>query len=546
MRRSRKKYSATAVSLFPFLAVLICTLGVLIVMLVMAAREAEVTADAARQATAEEVAQQSKQWQQAIDLEEIRAEAYQAGREKLVQRVADSRANRAHLRRELNRLAAELNEARIAAQLADELLAAPLPQSADDLPDVEPLKQQKAELTRQLAALETEIETLRQQQEQRGPEQFVIVPHKGNGGTYRRPIYVECLKDRLVLQPAGIELMLGEFAPPLQPGNMLDAALLTIRDYWDQHRLAGDQGQPYPLLVVRPEGAETFVLARRAMQSWNDEFGYELVSAEKSLNFGQPDARLVAQLRQAIAEARLRQEVWIAQRRQQRGNAGPPAGRSSSGGLVASSRQGGFVSARPGGASPAGAWSGGGQGQADDIPTNGDSLPDASAGNPSPRADATRERQLAFDSNQGQSEFRQSGSTGNAQRGGNGEANQGSSSDPLCLARQRGANWALPTQTPGATGYLRPIRVVCSPSELVLPGISGQPRRIPFQGGTETAIDPLVDEIWKLIDGWGIAGPNSYWKPQLRVEISPGGEQRFAELQRMLLDSGLVLQGGQP
>ena len=42
MRRRKKNRTQLSVSLFPFLAVLICTLGVLIVMLVMAVKSADV------------------------------------------------------------------------------------------------------------------------------------------------------------------------------------------------------------------------------------------------------------------------------------------------------------------------------------------------------------------------------------------------------------------------------------------------------------------------------------------------------------------------
>jgi len=45
MSRLRKNLNQPSVSLFPFLAVLICTLGVLIVMLVLAVNSAEVAKD---------------------------------------------------------------------------------------------------------------------------------------------------------------------------------------------------------------------------------------------------------------------------------------------------------------------------------------------------------------------------------------------------------------------------------------------------------------------------------------------------------------------
>lgn len=113
----------------------------------------------------------------------------------------------------------------------------------------------------------------------------------------------------------------------------------------------------------------------------------------------------------------------------------------------------------------------------------------------------------------------------------------------LSLAKTRGADWALPTRTPGATGYLRPIRIHCSEQGIELTAASGEQRQIAFAGSTASAVPPLVDEIWKLIDSWGVAGAGSFWKPELRVTVQPGGQRRFEELQGVLLDSGLAIQG---
>jgi len=52
----------------------------------------------------------------------------------------------------------------------------------------------------------------------------------------------------------------------------------------------------------------------------------------------------------------------------------------------------------------------------------------------------------------------------------------------------------------------------------------------------------MVEEIWNRIDSWGIAGQGSYWKPQLSIKVQPGGQQRYAMLEQMLRNSGLVIQ----
>ena len=69
----------------------------------------------------------------------------------------------------------------------------------------------------------------------------------------------------------------------------------------------GDTTPPYPLLVVRPDGIETYGAARKAMQDWDDQFGYELVPADVKLAFAQPDSNLKQHVEIAIREAAARQ-----------------------------------------------------------------------------------------------------------------------------------------------------------------------------------------------------------------------------------------------
>ena len=60
MRRRRRTRTSLGVSLFPFLAVLICTLGVLIVLLVLAVRSADVRASKEQSDHQERYEQQQK------------------------------------------------------------------------------------------------------------------------------------------------------------------------------------------------------------------------------------------------------------------------------------------------------------------------------------------------------------------------------------------------------------------------------------------------------------------------------------------------------
>ncbi len=263
------------------------------------------------------------------------------------------------------------------------------------------------------------------------------------------------------------------------------------------------------------------------MKSWDDEFGYELVEADKKLEFGPDDRQLAAVVNEAIEDARQRQRFLTAQR--QTGQ-GPFAGRNTGDsdrfrpGLSASSSLGGFVANSDG-------------------KTESHRLAKA----------AESEHQLKSETDQGPSQFdgqseeerSQTEALAAADSAGESDQQQGSAASPFqanSLANERGSNWGLPTQTPGATGYVRPIRVVCGAQELEVRSALGTEKTFPINGDMRSTIDPLVNEIWRQIESWGISGARSYWKPELRISVLRGGELNFEKLKGLLHDSGIVVK----
>ena len=521
--------SQLSVSLFPFLAVLICTLGVLIVMLVMAVKSAD---DQANQVQADDDAEKQSEvdrLQGEVDLRQIQIRGAQSVRPDELERMRRSRDNRSYLEEEIRKIKREFES--VGQQLIE--LDRQANQSPKEVPAFSETGSQAIvdDLKLRLAKSKSALEEKRDAVGDASPTTYVIVPHKGGGGTFRRPIYLECTKDAITLQPSGIRLNKNEFVPPIFAGNMLDAALLANREYWNRYDLAGKEGDPYPLLVVRPDGAETFVLARRAMKSWDDEFGYELVDDDKTLDFGQADSQLADELRQVIELARRRQRAIAAAAKVKRTRDAQLASYNSSParpGLTASGRYGGFVST-------AGSGSG-----------NGISSREADARQSLDAQESERESSSTSGQSQKSSSLSNESEIANSENGDGGDITIRNPSADASLAKDRGSNWALPSQTPGATGYLRPVRIICGPNSLELKTVGGKSKRIAITGSTAEAVDPLVDEIWKKIDAWGISGANSYWKPQLRVSILPGGEARFSELKGLLYQSGLLVEKFQP
>lgn len=307
MRRARPAKAQISVSLFPFLAVLICTMGALIVLLVLVVQQARVQADTIA-ATRDEQQQADSAALASLRRDEEdhrwRADVLTTQRSELTQQLADRRLALSHLEDHIRRL--EENMKILQAQ-AGQILT----KSAGSEQDQEAAR---FELARLQAALETEQRRLDEaRREATGKRQsYAIIPYRGPNGTQRRPIYIECTKSAITIQPEGLTLGPQDFAGPLGPGNPLDASLRAIREHWSRVEGGSGGGEPYPLLIVRPDGAVAYSMARAALASWDDEFGYELVDAEMQLAFPPTDPRLAATLLNTVKVARQRQELLAA------------------------------------------------------------------------------------------------------------------------------------------------------------------------------------------------------------------------------------------
>ena len=299
MRRPTAKRQQPGVALFPFLAVLICTMGSLIVLLVLVVQGAQASAAADRAAakahaslSAEELA---KLKQEAEDLQ-WRADMLDKQKAEFAAKLQSKRLELSHLEDHIRRLedeAKQLNAQSEAIQQAGK----------NKLLDQEFAEQRLAELQKQIADKKREVEAAKKKNANRKPA-YAIIPYEGPNGTSRRPIYIECREDGIVIQPEGVAFSATDFQGPLGPGNPLDAALRAIREHQASQ---GIVGEPYPLIIVRPNGAIAFGACRAAMKHWENEFGYELVEQEAELKYPPADPRLADTLQRAIRDARLRQ-----------------------------------------------------------------------------------------------------------------------------------------------------------------------------------------------------------------------------------------------
>ncbi|RIK75566.1 MAG: hypothetical protein DCC67_15140 [Planctomycetota bacterium] len=224
-------------------------------------------------------------------------------REKALVRLAEERARVAGIEQHERRLEHELAQLHITLQRLEETEKK---QSVDQ----QSADQQLARLRELVQETEEQLQSL--QAEPRAKKSYAIVPYKGANGTFRRPVYVECTKEGVVIQPEGIRLTAQDFDGPLRSGNPLASAIRAAREELNARAHAAgeaDLPDPYPLIIVRPDGAEYYALALAAISSWDADFGYEFVEADWKIEYPPQDPRLSQAMEHAVGLARERQAL---------------------------------------------------------------------------------------------------------------------------------------------------------------------------------------------------------------------------------------------
>ena len=255
-------------------------MGALVPLLLAISRTARLQAEAAALA---KVAEQSTEVQTEREDVQWRIEQLKQSRAQTESQLADARLELGHLEdhsRRLARPARPIREDRRRSRTPGERRSASSgPQSQAELEQVQS----------QIAAAQQQLDEARKKPPPQRNRSYAVVPYEGPNQTRRRPIYLECRADAVVLQPEGIELTEADFEGPLGPGNPLAAALRAAREYLLAQRDFDPQaGEPYPMLLVRPEGINAYYAARAAMKSWGFDFGYELVDDDWKLPIRRP------------------------------------------------------------------------------------------------------------------------------------------------------------------------------------------------------------------------------------------------------------------
>lgn len=605
MTKARNRDGDNPVQLFPFVAVLLCTMGALLVLLVSVARTSHVRAlevaaalQAEARADAELRATQSNQLLEASRSELEQIAAYQRELEEARRRADEvlhrDRARLAHLEDHMRRLREQLEAMKLAAVELNSLEGSRFDDRQQALAEVERL-QQLIEESRQ------KIEGLRAQMA-RQAKSYAIVPFEGKTGTHRRPIYIECNANEVVLQPEGVVFTVDDFRPPIGPGNPLVAALRAAREHVARStppNAIGDATEPYPLIVVRPQGVKFYRLVREAIQSWDSEFGYELVEQDWELKFGASDPQLAMVEHDAaqLARDRLRALADAAPKAygayrsgggwddgfgysdgEFAGDGGDSgAGRGGAGddsveaversmGVVRRSearrqsgriaavvvkRQDGSTAGSAGG--PGESQSGGNTNDADAIRGGDKSLDSHSLAKRDNSASGTEGSQTASGPDVPPADG--ASASGSYVGGYDPEAAldrmaRDAAADESDAARQskqkiRGKNWAIRNANPGMIPIRRTIQIMIRDDALVIlpESVGAATKEFPFSTSPDVAYEELLLAVDQRIQDWGMAGQGLYWRPVIELRVAPNGDGRVNQLVHLLEHGGAEIRG---
>lgn len=268
---------------FPFLAVLLCAMGALILLLLVMDRRAKAVARAkAARAIAhtearehEAAATRRQEWEQRRaalraallrDVEDVRAQLHHTR----VQSHAAAAALELEATRNRERsirVQAETQQAESHRQTARQELAR-REHAARQTAAQKAERQRLADELRQIESTLADLRLLYQRRQQT----YSVVPYRGKHGDGRRPLYVEVSAAGLLFHPDRATL----------PGDGIspDAIRAAV-----ERRSAGQPGRPYLLLLVRPNGVPHYYRTQAALAGLEADYGYELIDADWELAF---------------------------------------------------------------------------------------------------------------------------------------------------------------------------------------------------------------------------------------------------------------------
>jgi uncharacterized phage infection (PIP) family protein YhgE len=268
----RKKKRAEEVSLFPFMSILACVIGILMLMITAMAL-GQIGKDKVRAADPAEQARQEQLAQQRIEEYKRLGQQMEADKGEM-ERLANLITNFDALRQRLEQTRAELAELEAQRQAETEQSRTVDDELARQQAAAERLAKAIEELQQQLAQATDQINLMKQELADRSkpPEEALVVIQPSGSGANLRPSFVECAASSVVLfigaepkrVPRGQLAQNPEFAKLLSEVKNNDNATM--------------------IFLVRPDGISTYNTARSIARSQYVKNGKLAIASQGELD----------------------------------------------------------------------------------------------------------------------------------------------------------------------------------------------------------------------------------------------------------------------
>ncbi len=125
-------------------------------------------------------------------------------------------------------------------------------------------------------------------------DQFQVVPFDPQTGTTRRPIFIECSAAGIRFLPEDILITAKDLEGFTPKANPIAAGTGALINYWNainlKQRNPRSEPEPYVLILVRPEGVVAYYVALRMLEPIRTSQGYELIEESTVLKLPDVDS----------------------------------------------------------------------------------------------------------------------------------------------------------------------------------------------------------------------------------------------------------------
>jgi hypothetical protein len=259
--------------LFPFLSVLLCTLGSLTLLLLVLTEQA---------CNSPRSGQDNRHLDFRLDVDQpvVKQPASNISALILLEELWHIEQGTKHLEEELAAVEREsrlLREQRTAIEKDSVALRV---QVENRLAEIDQLRARQQALSERCRLLSSKLRAM-QVPPQLAPEKreviYQLIPHPAQGGSWRPPIVVEAVNGRAVFLASGLAIS----ADQDQAAERFRQAVLETQ------RALQSSDKPYILLLVRPSGFVLHYLVPKWLEDSDWEIGYELVPEDWRIEIGQ-------------------------------------------------------------------------------------------------------------------------------------------------------------------------------------------------------------------------------------------------------------------